>query len=46
MEGPYREREEGQKKSHYLNTSPLACLDKQDLHVGFSARAPGPGGVG
>lgn len=40
-----REREEGQNRCHYLNISPLACLDRQDLHVEFSARALGEGGV-
>lgn len=34
-------REEGQKQCHYLNISAPACLDRQDLHVGFSAGAPG-----
>lgn len=45
MERSEREREEGQKRCHYLNISPPACLDRQDLHVGFSVGAPGQGGV-
>ena len=36
-------REEGQKQCHYLNVSPPACLDRQDLHVGFTAQSPGAG---
>lgn len=43
MERSERERQEGQKQCHYLNVSPPACLDRQDLHVGFSAGAPGVG---
>ena len=36
-----RKRREGQKQCHYLNIRPPACLDRQDLHVGFPAGAPG-----
>lgn len=43
MKRSEREREEGQKQCHYLNLSPPACLDRQDLHVGFTAQSPGVG---
>ena len=46
MERSARGREEGQKQSHYLNISPPACLDRQDLHAGFSAGALGQGKMG
>lgn len=38
--------EQGQKQSHYLNSSSPTCLDRQDLHPGFSAGAPGQGKMG
>lgn len=36
----------GQKQCHCLSISPPTCLDRHDLHVSFSDRAQGKGGVG